>query len=288
MKGDFQMKTHRFDKVCVIGLGEVGLPTAKYVSKLGLDVFGYDISIEAVRKAKKEGIKATIKWDEIPPVDVYIICVSTGLKENTPDFTSIFDVSKKIKEKIDLSNQQTKPLVSIESTVVPGLSRRIFEDIFKQSCLLVHVPHRYWKEDPIKYGVKQLRVIGGIDKESLKVGVDFYQNFLGIPLYVVTPIEVAEMSKIAENAYRYVQIAFAEELRMICEELGLNFEDVRRACNTKWNIEILEARDGIGGHCLPKDIRYLITLSKHNVLLKSAITVDNQYREWLKGRTNKK
>jgi len=95
---------------------------------------------------------------------------------------------------------------------------------------------------------------------------------------------VAEMCKIAENAYRYVQIAFAEELKMVCEECGLNFDDVRKACNTKWNIEILEARDGISGHCLPKDIRYVTSLTTFNTLMKGALTVDEQYREWLKNR----
>ena len=92
------------------------------------------------------------------------------------------------------------------------------------------------------------------------------------------------MSKVAENAYRYLQIAFAEELKMTCGDLGLDFEKVREACNTKWNIEMLEARDGINGHCLPKDIRYLASVGPHNLLTQSAITVDKAYRKWLAER----
>ncbi|RLE46879.1 MAG: hypothetical protein DRJ31_09550 [Candidatus Methanomethylicota archaeon] len=133
---------------------------------------------------------------------------------------------------------------------------------------------------PIRHGVKQLRVIGGVDTESLNLGLKFYEEILEIPLHKVSCVEIAEMCKIAENAYRYVQIAFAEELRMICEDLKINFEEVRLACNTKWNIEIPEARNGIGGHCLPKDIRYLASLSRHNFLLKAALEVDRQYRLW--------
>jgi len=68
---------------------------------------------------------------------------------------------------------------------------------------------------------------------------------------------------------------------MICEEAGLKFEEVREACNTKWNVEILEARNGIDGHCLPKDIRYLASLTTFNNLLRSAMIVDKQYKEWL-------
>jgi UDP-N-acetyl-D-mannosaminuronate dehydrogenase len=95
------------------------------------------------------------------------------------------------------------------------------------------------------------------------------------------------MAKITENAYRYVQIAFAEELRMACEALGLDFNEVREACNTKWNVEILEAREGIGGHCLPKDIRYLSSLTIHNTLLKAAIKADEEYRKWLSEKGQK-
>jgi len=101
-------------------------------------------------------------------------------------------------------------------------------------------------------------------------------------LHEVSLSEIAEICKISENAYRYVQIAFAEELRMICEDLALDFEKVREACNTKWNTEILDAREGIGGRCLPKDIHLLASLSKYNTLLRASKEVDKQYREWLK------
>ncbi len=269
-------------RVCVIGLGTIGLATAKYVVNKGLEVWGYDISSEAVERAKKEGIiNSTCSWDEIPPSNVYLICVYTGLKGESPDISPIIDVCKKIKKRIDT---RPVPLVSIESTIIPGLSRKIFEEIFEKRIYLVHVPHRYWAERPDKYGVKQIRVIGGVNPESLKIGIEFYRDFLDIPLHVVSSVEVAEMSKIAENAYRYVQIAFAEELRMICEELGIDFEEVRDACNTKWNIEILEARNGIGGHCLPKDIRYLASITSFNTLLRSSILVDKKYRTWLSKR----
>jgi len=268
-------------RVCVIGLGEVGLATAKYVLGKGLDLWGYDISPAAVRNAKNTGISnVTTIWEQVPPADVYLICVYTGLKKGgKADLSAVYDACEKIKSVITSS---AKPLISVESTVVPGLCRQVFREIFEENVLLVHVPHRYWGEDPEKHGVKQKRVIGGVNDKSLEAGTEFYMNVLEVPLHVVSPIEVAEMSKIVENAYRYVQIAFAEELRMICEEFGLDFEEVRRACNTKWNIKILEAREGIGGHCLPKDIRYLASLTRVNTLLKSSMIVDKQYRKWLK------
>jgi len=264
-------------KVCVLGLGEVGLSTAKYILSRDIEVWGYDISPNAIKNARDSGIcNATSNWDEVPDAEVYVICVSTTLRESSPDVSSVFRACERIAEK------NYKPsLISIESTIVPGTSRRVYEEIFDKQAYLVHVPHRYWKEDPIKYGVRQVRVIGAINKESLRRGLKFYKECLDIPLHIAPSVEVAEMSKIAENAYRYVQIAFAEELRIICEELKLDFEEVRRACNTKWNIEILEARDGIKGHCLPKDVRYLISLTSFKSICERAVDVDSFYRKWI-------
>jgi nucleotide sugar dehydrogenase len=254
-------------KVCVLGLGQVGLPTALYMVDRGINVWGYDISEKAVWKGRDSGINATVRWNEIPQADIYLVCVSTLLTKNDPDITAMFDVCEKISQKSD-----SYSLVSIESTVIPGTCRKIFESIFRSSIPLIHVPHRFWPDDPKRHGVKQNRVIGAVDSKSLEKGLNFYGDLLEIPLHLAPSIEVAEMSKIAENAYRYVQIAFAEELSMICEQSSVSFEDVRKACNTKWNIEILEARTGIKGHCLPKDIRSL---------MKSAILLDNKYQQWL-------
>ena len=265
-------------KVCVVGLGQVGLPTAKYILGKGLEVCGYDMNPVVAKRAKEEGVlRTTSNWHEIPSVDVYIISVSTMLKGYLPDISPIFDVCEKISQKARPSS-----LVSIESTIIPGTSQKVYQNIFRKSINLVHVPHRYWAEDPLTHGVKQLRVVGAVNPISLNIGLRFYRDILKIPLHVAPSIEVAEMCKIAENAYRYIQIAFAEELRMICEEVELSFKEVRKACNTKWNIEMLEARDGIEGHCLSKDIRYLASLSIHNTLSKSAAIVDRKYREWLR------
>lgn len=263
----------------MLGLGEVGLPTAKYIANKGLEVFGYDLKPEAIERAKMHGIlKASIEWQAIPPANVYIICVYSGLKDEKPDFSSIFDVCEKINEKVLSSSSPEAPLVSIESTVIPGVSRKVYEEIFRRRVNLVHVPHRYWAGDPVRHGVKQRRVIGAVDDKSLKLGLEFYNEILKVPLHQVAPIEVAEMSKISENAYRYIQIAFAEELKMICDELGLNFNEVQKACNTKWNIRIPEARDGIKGRCLPKDAKYFASLTDTAKMIKNAMLVDETYR----------
>jgi len=140
----------------------------------------------------------------------------------------------------------------MESTVPVGICRKLAEKFGLP--IFVHVPHRYWRGDPINFGVKVLRVFGALTSQSSAIGLDFYKK-LEIPLHIVPKIEIAEMCKIAENAHTYVRIAFVEGLRMTCEDLGLDFNKVRDACNTKWNVDLYEARDDIWGYCLPKDIR---------------------------------
>ncbi|HKZ88195.1 MAG TPA: NAD(P)-binding domain-containing protein [Candidatus Bathyarchaeia archaeon] len=263
-------------KVCVIGLGQVGFPVAQYADAKGLEVWGYDINPSTVENARKAGeFEVTCSWEDVPQVDVYIVCVTTSQRDGSPDLSPVFDVCKKISEKAKPS-----ALVSIESTITPGTCNKIFENIFKSKINLVHAPHRYWASEPVKHGVNQIRVIGAINSESLNAGVKFYKETLGIPMHVVSSVEVAEMCKITENSHRYLQIAFSEELKMICAKIGLNFDELREAMNTKWNVDMPEARDGIGGHCLPKDIRYVTSLAPSQ-MLESAIDVDKKYREWL-------
>ena len=269
-------------KVCVVGLGQIGFPVAEYVSEKGLDVWGYDISSVAVERFSKKGkVKATTNWGDIPQMDVYIVSVTTGQLDGAPDLSAVFDVCKKVAQKAEPS-----ALVAIESTIVPGASHKVFRDIFKGKVHLVHAPHRYWADEPVDHGVNQLRVIGAVDDESLALGLKFYKETLGIPMHACSSVEVAEMCKVVENSHRFLQIAFAEDLKMLCSKIDINFDDLRAAMNTKWNVDLPEARDGIGRHCLPKDIRYVTSLAP-NTLLDSAMKVDKEYREWLAKQKSK-
>jgi UDP-N-acetyl-D-mannosaminuronic acid dehydrogenase len=137
---------------------------------------------------------------------------------------------------------------------------------------VVHAPHRWYALEEKEHGVNQLRVIGGARGCCLTVGLQFYGSYndtevgnyrtistsykdLRIAMHPVSKVETAEIAKIAENAHRYLQIAFAKELYLYCQANNINFPELRDALNTKWNVQILEPRDGIGGHCLPKDTK---------------------------------
>jgi len=172
-------------RVCVAGLGQVGLPTAIYIKNRRFEVWGFDVNSNVVKYARAKGIKATTNMDKIPPIDVYIICVSTSLKHDKPDLSSIYDVCDRI------SRKEMPCLISVESTVVPGTCRKLYNEFFNETVNLVHVPHRYWTEDPVNHGVCQTRVIGGINEKSLNLGFKFYNKDLGVPLYKVSSIEAA-------------------------------------------------------------------------------------------------
>ncbi len=112
---------------------------------------------------------------------------------------------------------------------------------------------------------------------------------LSIPMHPVSSVEVAELTKIVENAHRYLQIAFAEELYLYCKSNSISFSELRESLNTKWNVEVLEPRDGIGGHCLPKDTKMFINSSNtiKSKILQAAMEIDEDYREYIQSREKK-
>jgi UDP-N-acetyl-D-mannosaminuronic acid dehydrogenase len=126
-----------------------------------------------------------------------------------------------------------------------------------------------------------LRVIGALDNESMEKAKKFYGT-LEISLHCVSNLELAEATKIAENAHRYVQIAFAEELKLIAGKNNLNFEEWRTAINTKWNVDLPEARTGIGKECLPKDTAFLALLDPNATLLRGAMKANENYVKSIK------
>ena len=291
----------QINKVLVIGLGQLGLPVAKYVKQRGFETFGYDMNSEKMKQAEKNfGIKSIEQFDEI---DVFILCVSTHDPDDeyTPYVDGLFELARKISK--DAKNGS---LVSIESTVPKGTSKKIFE-ILNHRLHVAHVPHRWYALEEDLHGVNQVRVIGGVSDCCLKTALQFYDRNnealefndntnientsgsaqtiavdLGIPMHPVSEIEIAELTKIIENADRYLQIAFSEDLYLYCQANNVNFGELRDSLNTKWNVKILEPRDGVGGHCLPKDTKMFLQSSKSikSKILMSAMEVDKEYRRF--------
>jgi UDP-N-acetyl-D-mannosaminuronic acid dehydrogenase len=287
--------SRQFEKVLIVGLGQIGFPVAKYVKERGFDTYGYDINTEAMEIAQRSiGIKQVTDFGS-HDFDVYVICVSTHKPDDifSPQINGILSVADKISREA-----KKDALVSIESTIPKGTSKKVFE-ILNHRLHVVHAPHRWYASEEKEHGVNQLRVIGGVCDCCLRVGLQFYGSYndgrgrgnyptsssykdLRIAMHPVSQIETAEITKIAENAHRYLQIAFAEELYLYCQANDINFSELRDAVNTKWNVEILEAREGIGKHCLPKDTKMFLESSKlaRSKILAAAMEVDDDYKRY--------
>jgi UDP-N-acetyl-D-mannosaminuronic acid dehydrogenase len=299
---------NNFNKVVVIGLGQLGLPVAKYVKEKGFDIYGYDINEKAMEIAQSNyGIRKACNFEDF---DVLIICVSTHVPDDmfSPQVDGLMSVVEKISREA-----KTGALISIESTIPKGTSQKVFEKL-DHRLHVVHAPHSWYALEEQEHGVNQLRILGGVSKCCLQEGLEFYDgkiiisdkeatsspsssspaaaaagaeaHALSIPMHPVSSIEVAELTKIIENAHRYLQIAFAEELYLYCRTNNISFTELRDSLNTKWNVEVLEPRDGIGGHCLPKDTRMFINSSNttRSKILQAAIGVDEDYREYIQNR----
>jgi len=308
----------QFNKVLIIGLGQLGLPVAKYVNEKGFDTYGYDISHQAIEHAEKTtGVKRAINFSEF---DVYILCVSTHKPDDmfTPQIDGLLSIVERISQEA-----KNGALISIESTIPKGTSKKVFE-LLNHRLHVVHAPHRWYALEEKEHGVNQLRVIGGVCECCLAAGLQFYNGSVGgtdistktidssasgmailnsnpedekicgvgryenkdwnksldILMHPVSGIEIAETTKIVENAHRYLQIAFAEELYLYCQTNNINFPELRDALNTKWNVNILEPREGIGGHCLPKDTKMFLQSSnrRKSKILVAAMEADQDYR----------
>lgn len=248
-------------EICIVGIGEIGYANGLYLIDRGIDVSGYDIDPKALKRANEAGIRAS---NTMPYADVYLVSLPTH-------YNTIHRVVDKIMFR-------SPSLISLESTVQPGTCRRLY-NLLGMDTHLIHVPHRYWREDTVNYGISQPRVIGGIKEDGIEAGILLYTE-LGIPVIPVSTIEIAEASKIVENSYRYLQIAYAEELKMICDDTNMDFEELRRACNTKWNIEIMEAREGIEGCLSTSADTHRDTFTGD--IIPTAIEVDSKYKRYLK------
>jgi UDP-N-acetyl-D-mannosaminuronic acid dehydrogenase len=263
-------------KVLVIGLGQIGYSNAEYMTIKGLSVDGYDINEKAVQRALDDQVIRK-RAHGFAGYDYYIVCISTHRPDDmfSPYLDGLYDIAKRLSYE-----GKAGALVGIDSTITRGTSEKI-KEILGHRLHVVHVPHRFYVHEKSDHGVRQTRVVGGCGECCIEKARQFYGVMLDIPLHPVRSIEVAELCKIVENSYRFVEIAFAEELRMFCERSGIDFAELREAINTKWNIKVMEARDGIGGHCLPKDSQMFLSLSKNvldSSIIEAAKKVDAEYR----------
>lgn len=264
-------------KVTTIGLGYIGLPTSALIAENKIPVFGVDISqrvvdtinageihiVEpdldiAVSKAVKEGfLKAGTKAIE---ADVYLVVVPTPFKDGShePDISYVQAATEGI---IPLLKEGD--LYIIESTAPVGTTERMRELIFtkrpelKDKIYIAYCPERVLPGNVMYELVHNDRVIGGVDDVSTEKAVAFYERFVKGEMHR-TNARTAEMCKLTENSSRDVQIAFANELSLICDKANINVWELIKLANKHPRVNILQPGSGVGGHCIAVD-PYFIT-----------------------------
>lgn len=250
--------------ITVVGLGEIGEPIlVEIAKKLGKEnVFGADINDEKLEYFKKQGY---LVGKAAPPSDVYIIAVY---------------LTDQVFQTLDQIDCSKKPIVSIESTIAPGTAEKIIEwkKKNKKDFGLVLFPHRFNPNDAEHHVFNLDRVIGAESEEVLNRAISFFSQFMDKKLIHSFPLEIVELTKPVENAYRFMEIAIAEQLKVCCDGKGIDFEKLREAASTKWNIKICEARDGVKGKCLPKDTLLINDFFPENELFKAAFEFNEKYK----------
>ncbi len=288
-------------KIAVIGLGYIGLPTAAIFANLGFNVKGIDKNRNIINSinhsilhVEEPGLKDIIAnavqnhlfsatddaSDALFDAEVIIICVQTPLnRAGTADTSFLENACREIasipKKGRLLIIQSTVPPNTISNIVIPTLEKpnmRCGRDFFVAYC-----PERMAPGTGLHDLSENMRLIGGYDQESTTLASSLFKFATKGPLQL-TSVPAAELSKLAENAYRYVNIAFANELALICKQLNVDVKEVIQLANTHPRVNIHSPGCGAGGPCLSKDTNLLINSAKSAVfkpkVLKAAKEVN--------------
>ncbi len=290
------MINHKMRKICILGMGYIGLPTACMIANNGYEVLGIDVDDNIINKLNTG--KLHIEEQDLEEIflkalsdnklrvsnkleksDVYIIAVPTPLnKNNKADLSYVISASETIKNYVTKEN-----LIILESTSPPGTTRDIVGDIISKKngliagndYYLAYCPERVLPGKIIYELVNNNRVIGGINKKSAEFAKEIYSSFVKGNIYLTT-LETSEFIKLAENTYRDVNIAFANELSEICNDYHINIWDVIKYANMHPRVNILNPGPGVGGHCIAIDPWFILeNIERKNTLIEKCRNINN-------------
>ena len=284
-------------KICVIGLGYIGLPTAVLLANNSYKVYGFDIvqkTVDTINKGQahiaepkldelvKKAVKSKMLIASTKPkeADIFIIAVPTPFKreeEPKPDISYIISALKNIKPYLKKDN-----LIILESTSPVGTTDKI-ANILKdvKGIKIAYCPERVLPGNIIYELIHNDRIVGGIDEDSTNTAYEFYKNFVKGEV-LKTNAKTAELAKLTENSYRDVNIAFANELSLISDKLGINVRELIKLCNRHPRVNILNPSSGVGGHCIAVDPWFIISSVKNEArLIKKAREVNDYKPLWI-------
>lgn len=291
--------------IAITGLGYVGLTTAALFAETGFYVIGSDIKMEVVNSVssgksyiKEPGINELVRknvekgrlrathdvLEAAQEADIDIVCVQTPLNDkNEPDQSFV----EKACESIAGGVAKGK-MVVIESTVSPGTTRntiaRIFEKGTQLRCgtdfWLAYCPERITVGKALQDFVNNTRIVGGYDDKSAKIAANLFSTVTKGRI-LITDCSSAEVAKLTENAFRYVNIAFANELALLCERLGVDVVEAIKLANTHPRVNVHNPGPGVGGPCLPKDTYLLLHSIKENGSWSKVIEASGKTNEYM-------
>ena len=291
-------------KVCVVGLGYVGFPTAIYFAEAGFDVIGCDKKEDIcnIINNKKEylpelglynKLKELVSKDKlsattdinkaVSSADVVLVTVPTPITSSKePDISYVVEAGELIAK-----NLRKNQLIVLESTVYPGLTEEFFLRELSKSKLevgkdygLAYCPERYNPGDTEHTIKKTARVVGATTSEWTQVAAELYRSVIDAQIVEVSNIKTAEAAKIIENIQRDLNIALTNELSMIFDRLGVDIMEILEAAKTKWNFHSYQP-GGVGGHCLPVDPFYLMHKAEELGIHARLITAGRQINDYI-------
>jgi UDP-N-acetyl-D-mannosaminuronic acid dehydrogenase len=272
------------NKICVIGLGYIGLPTASMLAIHGYKVVGVDIDENRVNTIKngelmieERGLMTLVKGainsgnldvkTEPEEADAFIICVPTPAKYEEGikkcDLSCVLSAIKNIVNYLKDGN-----LVLIESTIPPKTTEMLY-NLINKNIYMAYCPERVLPGNILKELVENDRTIGGINEKSAELAKEIYDSFVEGDIYI-TDCTTAEMVKLMENTYRDVNIALANEFAKICNEMDISVWDAINLANKHPRVNILNPGPGVGGHCISIDPWFIVEKSKNAKLIKMA------------------
>ncbi len=286
--------------VCVLGLGYIGLPTAAVLASRGYRILGVDVNADVVKVVNSGdthivepeldilvrgavGSGRLTARTEPTAADVFMICVPTPLgPDRAPDITYVEKATESLCAVVREGN-----LVILESTSPPGTTERVAEIIAARTGLkppairVAHAPERVLPGQILREVVENDRIVGGIDDASTAAAADFYRTFVSGAL-LLTDAKTAETAKLVENAYRDVNIAFANELSLVADRIGLDVWELIRLANHHPRVNILSPGPGVGGHCIAVDPWFLVHVAPEvTKLIHAARDVNDAKPGWV-------
>ena len=291
-----------FDKkICVIGLGYIGLPTASLLGTKGFTVHGVDVTEHVVNTINQGGIhivepdldilvKSAVQSGKLTvglepkEADIFILAVPTPFKgEHEPDLSYVESATRMIAPYVKKGN-----LIILESTSPVGTTEDVVAEILKdcghdtdKDIFIAHCPERVLPGKILTELVQNDRIVGGVNRKSTEKAVEFYNTFVSGEV-IGTDSRTAELAKLTENSFRDVNIAFANELSLICDQEHISVWELIALANRHPRVNILQPGPGVGGHCIAVDPWFIVARAPDLAKLISTARQINDYKpEWV-------